>query len=100
MTAHVAVLVVTLRLPGSRSLKERRRRIRPIVDRLKARLPVSVAETGPPDRWQSAELTVAVAASAPTVAQAILEDASRIVWSGAEIEVLDEDRTWVELDKD
>jgi uncharacterized protein len=40
---YVGVLLVTLELPGVRSLKEKRSLILPVTERLKARFPVSVA---------------------------------------------------------
>lgn len=40
---YVGVLLMTLETPGARSLKEKRARILPVTERLKARFPVSVA---------------------------------------------------------
>jgi uncharacterized protein YlxP (DUF503 family) len=56
----VGVLRLTLQIPGARSLKERRRVVRSLKDRLRARLPVSVAEVGGLDTHQRAVIAVAV----------------------------------------
>lgn len=40
---YVGVLLMTLELPGVKSLKDKRRRVKPVTERLKARFPVSVA---------------------------------------------------------
>lgn len=56
----VGVLRVVLQIPGARSLKDRRRVVRSFKDRVRARLPVSVAEVGNVESWQSATLGVAV----------------------------------------
>jgi uncharacterized protein YlxP (DUF503 family) len=52
----VGVLRIVLRLPASRSLKDRRRVIKSYKDRLRARLPVVVAELGNADSHQLARL--------------------------------------------
>lgn len=40
---YVGVLLMTIELPGVKSLKDKRRRVKPVTERLKARFPVSVA---------------------------------------------------------
>lgn len=56
----VGVARIVLRVPSSRSLKEKRRVIRSYKERLKSKLPVSVAEVGELDLHQLATLGVAV----------------------------------------
>lgn len=98
MGAHVLVVEFDLHIPLARSLKERRSALRPILDRARHRLPVSVAETGPTDRWQVATLTAAVVSGSPGVAEDVMNEMERIVWGRDEVEVCDTHRTWVELD--
>ncbi|HEU5077029.1 MAG TPA: DUF503 domain-containing protein [Polyangiaceae bacterium] len=52
----VGVARVVLRLPGARSLKDRRRVVKSYKERLKARLPVVVAELGDIESYQLATL--------------------------------------------
>ncbi len=52
----VGVARVVLRLPGARSLKDRRRVVKSYKERLKARLPVTVAELGDVESYQLATL--------------------------------------------
>jgi uncharacterized protein YlxP (DUF503 family) len=59
----VGVLRLTLHIPGSRSLKERRRVVRSFKDRAQARLRASVAEVGALEDHQRAVLGVAVVAN-------------------------------------
>ncbi|MGE0323278.1 MAG: DUF503 domain-containing protein [Polyangiaceae bacterium] len=54
----VGVARIVLRLPGSHSLKEKRRVVRSYKERLASRLPVSVAEVGELDLHQLATLGV------------------------------------------
>ena len=56
----VGLARVVLQIPGARSLKDRRKVVKGLKDRLRARLPVSVAEVGDVEAWQVATLGVAV----------------------------------------
>ncbi len=56
----VGVARLVLQIPGARSLKDRRRVVNSFKDRVKARLPVSVAEVGEVELLQVATLGVAV----------------------------------------
>ena len=64
---HAAALRIELRIPDVQSLKEKRRVLRPIVEGLKTRVSVSVAEIDRHDSWQRA--TVGVALVAPGAAR-------------------------------
>jgi uncharacterized protein YlxP (DUF503 family) len=70
-----------LALPGCSSLKEKRSVIRSIRDRLRARLNVSVAETGLQDVHARAELSIALVSSDGRMAQSVLDKADQIVES-------------------
>ena len=59
----VGVVRLVLQLPGVGSLKARRRIVRSFKDRLRARLPVTVAEVGDVERYQVATLGIAVISS-------------------------------------
>lgn len=56
----VGVARITLSIPGARSLKDRRRVVKSLKDRLRARLSVSVAEVGNVELHQISTLGVAV----------------------------------------
>ena len=55
----VAIAVLELHLPGSRSLKDKRRVVKSLIDRMHARFRVSVAETEYHDLHQRAEIGIA-----------------------------------------
>jgi len=55
----VGTLTVTLQVPNSRSLKDKRQVIRSMTSRLRHTFNVAVAEVGDLDLWQSAVLGVA-----------------------------------------
>jgi uncharacterized protein YlxP (DUF503 family) len=58
----VAVMRVELHIGAAQSLKDKRAVLRPVVERLKRSLSISVAEVGHQDTWQRAEIGVAVVA--------------------------------------
>ncbi len=95
---QAAVVHFTLRLRGSRSLKEKRARVRPVVDRIRHRLHLSVSEVGQQDSWDRAELAVAVVAPTAGRVEELLEAAEDVVWAAADVEVLERRRTWLEPD--
>ena len=71
----VGVLRLVLQIPGSRSLKERRKVVKSFKDRVRARLPVSVAEVGDVERHQLATIAVAVVARESSRAKEVLSSA-------------------------
>ena len=50
---HVGVLQVVLQIPDAHSLKDKRRIVRGLLDRVRARFPVAAAEVEDQDVWQS-----------------------------------------------
>lgn len=59
---YVGIARVALHLPEARSLKDRRAVVRGLTQRLRARLPASIAEVGEVERWQVAAVGVAIVA--------------------------------------
>ncbi len=88
-----------LRIPAARSLKDKRAALRPVLDRARARLPVSVAETGDQDDLRFATIGVAVAASSPSRAEAAVDELERLVWSRPDLDVVEVTRRWLDLDE-
>ena len=52
----VGVCRLALRMPGNQSLKDKRQVVRSVVERVRNRFNVSVAEIGENERWQIASL--------------------------------------------
>ena len=95
---YVLALRIDLRFPLSQSLKEKRASLRPIVDGLRARFTVSVAETEHMDTWQRTELGVALVSGDVHVVEELADDIERFVWS-QDAEVLEIERLWLETDR-
>lgn len=56
----VGVLTVDLFIGASHSLKEKRRVLKSVIERIKVRYNVSIAEIGAQDTWQRATLGIAM----------------------------------------
>ena len=93
---HAAAACFDLHVSQSRSLKAKRAAIRPIVDGLRHRFPVSVAEVDHQDQWQRAAIGVAVIGSSETQVREVLASVERFVESAADIELLDVETAWLE----
>lgn len=75
----VGVVRLELALPGNGCLKGKRRVIKSLVDRLRHRFNVSVAEVGHQDAHQRAALAVACVSGDRTVCGQVLEAVMRVV---------------------
>lgn len=56
---NVGVCRIRLRLPGNRSLKDKRQVIKSVKDRCRHKFNIVIAETGDQDVWQTATLGIA-----------------------------------------
>jgi uncharacterized protein len=93
---HAAAVCFELHVPESRSLKAKRAAIRPIVDGLRHRFKVSVAEVDHQDTWQRSAIGVALVAESARHLQTVLDAIERYVAAAADIELLDIDTTWLD----
>jgi len=87
---------IDLHLSASRSLKAKRAVLRPIVEGLRSRFRVSVAEVGGQDLWQRAQIGVAVVGGTTSHVEDVMNEIERWIWAQPGIEVLSMDRTWME----
>ena len=92
------VVRVDLRVRGARSLKDKRQRIRPVIDRLRHRLHLSVSEVGYQDAWNRAEVAVAIVAPTSERVAELLDAAEAVFHGAADLEVIDVERIWIERD--
>jgi uncharacterized protein YlxP (DUF503 family) len=68
----VAILTISLSIPHANSLKDKRRVIKSIKDRLRDGFNVSVAEIGDQDVWRNAVLGVGVVSADQAYANGVL----------------------------
>jgi uncharacterized protein YlxP (DUF503 family) len=96
---HVAIGRVQLLIPQSRSLKEKRAVVKPIVEGMRQRFAVSVAEVGFQDKWQRTLVGCAVVSESYGHAASVVDTIERWVWSNPEVEVASFDWQWVQDDE-
>jgi uncharacterized protein YlxP (DUF503 family) len=77
-------------------LKAKRAAIRPIVDGLRHRFHVSVAEVDHQDAWQRAAIGVALVSGSAGHLQEQLDSVERFVAYASDIELLDVETNWLE----
>lgn len=68
----VGACLIRLRLPENHSLKEKRRVVKSVVERVKVRFGVAAAEVGSNDLWQIADIGVSCVSGSSAHAAAIL----------------------------
>jgi uncharacterized protein YlxP (DUF503 family) len=95
---HAAAVRFELLVPESRSLKHKRGVIRPIVDGLRHRLRVSVAEVDHQDTWQRAAIAVAVVAESDGRLREVLTTVERLIAYAPGVELLDTETAWLDPD--
>ena len=85
-----------LHIPTSRSLKEKRAVLRPIVEGLRHRFQISVAEVEYQDKWQRSLIGMAVVSDSYTHAVEVVHKVERWIWSKPEIEVTRFEISWLD----
>jgi uncharacterized protein YlxP (DUF503 family) len=95
---HAAAVCFDLHVPESRSLKAKRAAIRPIVDTLRHKYRVSVAEVDHQDQWQRAAIGVAAVAGTHGHLQEVLDAVERYVAAAPGVELLDVDTAWLDAE--
>src|SRR5947209_830824 len=85
----VGVARIVLQIPGARSLKDRRRVVKGLKDRTRAKLPVSIAEIGDLSRWQVATLGVSVVSNDSARCSEVLSHVASLAGSAHDALVAD-----------
>ena len=89
---HVAVAHISLRVPESRSLKTRRQAARSLIQRIRARFNVSVAQDAGADgnAWQSVTLAISCVGVSSDQTRSLIDDVVDFVTeTRPDLEVLD-----------
>ena len=95
---YVGVCRLTLEIPESHSLKEKRHRIRSIVERLRVRHKLSVAETGFQNAWQTAEIGIGVVSGDGVLARKLIQTAIDYVETEVhDVSIIEEDSDVIDL---
>jgi uncharacterized protein YlxP (DUF503 family) len=87
----VAVARFDLRIPGCRSLKEKRHVVKALTAAIRRRFEVSVAEVDHHDLWQRTAIAVAVVGAEQYHLRRIVQQVQALVEGWAEVAVIDID---------
>ncbi|MFH1689597.1 MAG: DUF503 domain-containing protein [Candidatus Eisenbacteria bacterium] len=85
----VGTLEIVLLIRESHSLKSRRRVVKSLIDRIRSRFNVSVADVGDQNLWQRAVIGVAVVANDGRFVNEVLSKVLNLVSSDPRVEVID-----------
>lgn len=94
-TAHVALLTVELLIPASASLKTKRRVLKSIKDRVRARFNASIAEIDYLDQWQRSVLGVSMVGNDRVHLEKGANAITLLLRDNLEIEMLDIHLEWL-----
>lgn len=72
--------------------------VRPVIDGARRRYEVAVAETGHADMWQRSLIGVAAVSGTAGKVVEVIDAVERFVWSFPELEVIEAQRRWLEVD--
>src|SRR2546430_12610990 len=75
----IGVCEITLHLPDSHSLKEKRQIVKSIIARVRNQFEVAIAEVDENDRWQIAVLGVSCVSNSSQIASELLERIRRFI---------------------
>ncbi|NLI16110.1 MAG: DUF503 domain-containing protein [candidate division Zixibacteria bacterium] len=90
----VGILKIRLHLPGSNSLKAKRKIIMSMKERIKSKFNVSVAELEDNDLWQVCTLGVAVISNDSAFANTVLSNVANMAGNHPEAVVTDINLEW------
>lgn len=96
MSLHAAVMRVEFLIPDARSLKEKRRILKPLINALGRTYPVAVAEVEFQNTWQRVALGVGFVASGAAPLERLVESVRFFFDQHVEIEVTDVRVTYLE----
>lgn len=91
----VGLITWELHLAACQSLKEKRRIVKSLKDRLHQRFNVSAAETDHHDLWQRAEVSVCVVSTDRRHVEQVLHQADRLVADAAGARIVDSSRSYL-----
>jgi uncharacterized protein YlxP (DUF503 family) len=86
---RVVTLEIDFRIPGATSLKDKRRIVKSLKDRIRARFPVAVAETGSQDLYARAMIGVAAVGGESGPLEHALDEVQRLFESDPRLIVVE-----------
>ena len=94
-TPHILYAVYSLRFHGTQSLKDKRRIIKGLKDRLRYRFNLSLAEIGGFDQWRTAMLGMTMINTERSEIDKMIESINNVIEETRDAEVVDMHREWL-----
>lgn len=85
----IGTCLVDLRIPGCRSLKEKRQVVKALKDSVRRKYNISIAELDHQETWQRALIGVAAVSSDTRFANQVISKVINEIESNAKVEVID-----------
>ena len=92
---HVLLIKLSLQIPNAHSLKDKRRQIKSLKDRLSSRFNASIAEIDELDKWQQALIAVCMISNDKSYLDKQCSLAETMVLEYTELELLNIAREWL-----
>ena len=92
---HILLIQLNLQIPNAHSLKEKRRQIKSLKDRLTNRFNASVAEVDMLDNWQKSVIAVVMLSNDRSYLDKQYSLIETVVLEYAELELISADREWL-----
>lgn len=91
----VTLLYIELMIPHAKSLKDKRREIRGLKDRISSKFNASVAEVGYQDKWQRSVLAVCLVGNDKRQLLAKVSKIRALCAGGTDISILSTEQLWL-----
>jgi uncharacterized protein YlxP (DUF503 family) len=95
VSASICLIVMTLHIPCAASLKDKRKQIKSLRERLQAKFNASVAEIDAHDEWQSAVIGITMISNDRRYLEAQYSAIEQLVMDYRDIELVNMRREWL-----
>jgi len=92
---HILLIKLNLHIPNAHSLKEKRRQIKSLKDRLSSRFNASIAEVDMLDSWQKSVIGVCLLSNDKSYLDKQYSLIESVVLEYSELELVSADREWL-----
>ena len=92
---HILLIQLNLHIPNAHSLKQKRKQIKSLKDKLSHRFNASVAEVGELDSWQKSVMGLCLLSNDKSYLDKQYSLIESIVFEYAELELISADRQWL-----
>ncbi len=92
---HILLIKLNLQIPNAHSLKEKRRQIKSLKDRLSSRFNASIAEVEQLDSWQQSVIGLCLLSNDKSYLDRQYSLIETVVLEYSELELISADREWL-----